>query len=154
MPELKPVDENYFDLAPVRFSHTWSIAQPAEAVWAELTSEQPLHWIRGLRIRWTSSHPFGVGTTRRAKSLGGLGVGDAYYFIWEEGRRQAFYFTRYSLPVFSGFAEDYLVEPAGTGRCTFAWRIALTPTPLGRGPLTKLSFAYAFRATGRYFNAA
>ena len=31
--------------------------------------------IRGLRIRWTSPWPFGVGTTRRVKSLGGLSVG-------------------------------------------------------------------------------
>lgn len=154
MPELKPVDQHYFGLAPQRFSHTWSIAQPAEEVWAELTSEQPLHWCRGLRIYWTSPRPFGVGTTRRATTLGGLGVGDAYYFVWEEGRRQAFYFTRYSLPVFTSFAEDYVVESAGIDRCNFTWQIALTPTALGRGPLNKLSFAYAFRATGRYFNAA
>lgn len=50
MPVLRPVDEGYFDLAPQRFSHTWSIARPAQAVWAELTSEQPLHWLRGLRL--------------------------------------------------------------------------------------------------------
>jgi len=151
---LEPVDESYFDLAPQRFSHSWSIAMPADAVWAELVSERPLHWIRGLRIRWTSPRPFGVGTTRRAKTLGGLAVGDAYFFVWEEGGRQAFYFTRYNLPVFTSFAEDYVVEPVGTDGCRFTWRIALTPTPFGRGPLNKLSFAYAFRATGRYFNAA
>jgi hypothetical protein len=154
VPALEPVDEGYFDLAPQRFSHSWLIARPADAVWAELVSERPLHWCRGIRIRWTSPRPFGMGTTRQAKTLGGLGVGDAYYFVWDEGRRQAFYFTRYSLPLFTSFAEDYVVAPAGTDRCRFTWRIALTPRSLGRGPLNKLSFDYAFRATGRYFNAA
>ena len=154
VPALKPVDESYFDLAPQRFSRSWSIARPADEVWAELVGEQPLYWCRGLRIRWTSPRPFGVGTTRRAKAMGGLSVGDAYFFIWEEGRRQAFYFARYNLPVFTSFAEDYLVEPEGTDHCRFTWQIALTPRPLGRGPLNKLLFDYAFRATGRFFNAA
>ncbi len=85
--------------------------------------------------------------------MGGLAVGDAYYFVWEEGRRQAFYFTRYNLPLFTSFAEDYIVEPEGIDRCRFTWRIALTPRPLGRGPLNKLSFNYGFRVTERYFNA-
>ena len=154
MPALEPVDESYFDLAPQRISQGWSIAKPADAVWAELVGEQPLHWCRGLSIRWTSPRPFGVGTTRRAKTLGGLSVGDAYYFIWEEGQRKAFYFTRYNLPLFTSFAEDYVVEPEGTDRCRFTWRIAWSPRPLGRGPLMKLSFDSAFRQTGRYFNAA
>lgn len=123
-------------------------------MWAERVSEQSLHWCRGFRIRWTSPRPFGVGTTRRAKALGRLSVGDAYFFVSQEGRRHAFYFTRYNLPVFTSFVEDYVVEPAGTDRCRFTWRIALTPSPLGRGPLNKVLFAYGFRATGRYFNAA
>jgi hypothetical protein len=37
------VDEGYFDLAPRRFSRSWSIATAAAAVWAELVSEQLLH---------------------------------------------------------------------------------------------------------------
>ena len=156
MPALKPVDESYFDSAPQRFSRTWSIARPAEAVWAELVNEQPLHWVRGLRLAWTSPRPFGVGTTRRGKMLGGLAVVDEYFFIWEEGRRYAFYLTRSSLPAFTSFAEDYLVEPAGTDGCTLTWRIGLTPSPLGRpgAPLNKLMVARTFRDTGRYFNAA
>ncbi len=40
---LEPVDETYFDHAPVRFVHTWSISRPAESVWAELVSDDPLH---------------------------------------------------------------------------------------------------------------
>jgi Polyketide cyclase / dehydrase and lipid transport len=156
VPVLKPVDERYFDLASQRFSHTWSIARPAQAVWAELTSEQPLHWLRGIRLAWTSPQPFGVGTTRRGKVLGGLAVVDEHFFIWEEGRRCAFYITRANLPAFISYAEDYLIEPAGSDGCSFTWRIALTPSRIGRpgGPLNKLAVAGCFRDTDRYFNAA
>ena len=79
---LEPVDEKYFERAPQRFAHTWSIAQPAEKVWAELVSEQPLHWLRGLRLRWTSAPPFGVGTTRQGKAMGGTMTIDEHFFIW------------------------------------------------------------------------
>ena len=156
MPSLEPVDDSYFERAPQRFSHTWSIAQPAEMVWGELVGNQPLHWCRGLSVRWTSPRPFGVGTTRAVKVLGGLSAGEEHFFIWEEGRRCAFYFRYANLPVFKSLAEDYLVEPDDTGRCRLTWRIGVTPSLLGKPgtPLNKLLFASFFHDTGRYFNAA
>lgn len=155
MPSLEPVGETYFEHAPQRFVHTWSIAQPAEKVWAELVSEQPLHWLRGLRLRWTSPRPFGVGTTRQGRMMGGLTTVDEYFFIWEEGRRYAFYATQMNVPIFKSFAEDYLVEPDAAERCRFTWRIAVTPSRLGRpgAPMNKLLANRTFRETGRYFNA-
>jgi hypothetical protein len=155
MPSLTPIDESYFDRAPQLFAHTWSIARSAEAVWGELVGERPLHWCRGLNLRWTSAPPFGVGTTRRAKVLGGLLTGDEHFFIWEEGRRYAFYFTHANLPVFTTVAEDYVVEADGADRCRFTWRVGLTPSTLGKpgAPLNKLLFSGFFRDTGRYFNA-
>jgi len=155
MPSLQPIDESYFDRAPQRFAHTWSIARPAEAVWAELVGQRPLHWCRGLNIRWTSPPPFGVGTTRQAKVLGLLS-GEEYFFIWEEGRRYAFYFTHANLPVFAAVAEDYVVEPDGADRCRFTWRVGLSPSALGKpgAPLNKLLFSRFFQDTGRYFSAS
>jgi hypothetical protein len=78
-----------------------------------------------------------------------------YFFIWEEGRRYAFYGTKASTPVFRRLAEDYLVEPDGPDRCRFTWTAALEPTPLGRlgGPLNGLLFKNLFADTRRYFKA-
>ena len=155
MPSLEPVADTYFDRAPERFVHTWSIACPAEKVWAELVGEQPLHWCRGLRLQWTSPRPFGVGTTRQAKMMGGAMTADEHFFIWDEGRRHAFYFAQVNMPIFTSFAEDYAVESDGVGRCRFTWRVGLTPSAFGRpgAPLNKLIFRRIFRDTGRYFNA-
>ena len=153
MPSLEPVDETYFDRAPQLFAHTWSIAQPTEKVWAELTSDQPLHWVRGLRLRWTSPRPFGVGTTRQGKSMG-LTI-DEHFFVWDEGTRYAFYVSQLNVPLFKAFAEDYVLEPDGADGCRFTWRIAMTPSTLGRpgAPLNKLMANRSFADTGRYFNA-
>ena len=155
MPSLEPVDETYFARVPQRFVHTWSIARPAEKVWAELVAEQPLHWLRGLRLRWTSSPPFGVGTTRQGKMMGGMTTIDEYFFIWEEGRRCAFYVTHMNAPIFKSFAEDYLVEPDGADRCRFTWHIAATPNALGRlgAPMNKMLAKRTFSDTSRYFSA-
>ena len=156
MPTLKPVDESYFEQAPQRFSHTWSIAKPAEAVWGELVGEQPLHWCRGLNIHWTSARPLGAGSTRKVKALGGVLRADEYFFAWEEGRRHSFYMTRANLPLFASLAEDYIVEPDGADACKLTWTIGITPSALGKpgGPVNKLLFAGFFRDTGRYFDAA
>jgi hypothetical protein len=155
MPSLEPVDETYFDRAPQRFVETWAIAQPAEKVWAELTGDKPLHWERGLRLQWTSPRPFGVGTTRQGKMMGGMTTLDEYFFIWEEGRRCAFYGTHMNVPTFKSFAEDYVVEPDGVDRCRFTWQIAMTPSALGRlsAPMNKMLANRTFHDTSRYFNA-
>jgi hypothetical protein len=153
---LDPVDETFFDSAPARYAHTWTVRRPAEQVWSELTSDRPLSWVRAVSLRWTSARPFGVGTTRQAKVLGGVLSLAEHFFIWEEGRRYAFYGTQVNAPLFKRFAEDYLVTPDGPAGCTFTWTIALEPTALGKpgGPVNALLFNSLFRDTSRYFGAS
>jgi hypothetical protein len=153
VPTLKPVVETFFDSAHTHYSHHWSIGHPAFEVWRELVGDRPLHWCRGVAINWTSPRPFSLGTTRQAKVLGGVLKIHERFFIWEEGRRYAFYATEASAPLFNCFAEDYIVEPDGPNRCTFTWKIALEPTALGKpcGPVNSLLFTSFFKDTTRYF---
>jgi hypothetical protein len=113
-----------------------------------LCRDGALDWCRGLRTRWISDRPFAVGTTREAKVLGLLTVQERY-FVWEEGRRQAFFVTEADLPLFRSLAEDYVIEPDGPDRCQFTWSAAAAPTTLGRpgAPLNKLLLESIFRAT-------
>lgn len=154
--DLQPVDESFFTSAPERYSDTFAIARPAEHVWADLEADKPLAWIRGLSLSWTSERPFGVGTTRQAASLGGAMKLKERYFIWEDGHRQAFYVTHANLPLFKRFAEDYVVEPDGAGRCRFTWTFALEPTALGRpgAPLNGFVFRRMFSETRRHYGAS
>lgn len=153
---LEPVDESFFSSAPERYSDTLAIARPAGEVWSEFVSERPLAWCRGLSLHWTSARPFGVGTTRRAASLGGAIKFKERYFIWDDGHRQAFYVTEANLPLFRRFAEDYVVEPDGADRCRLTWTFALEPTRLGRpgAPLNAFIFRRMFAETRRHFGAS
>jgi Polyketide cyclase / dehydrase and lipid transport len=153
--KLEPVDEGFLTSAPTRYCAAFAIARPAEEVWRELVSERPLHWCRGLSVHWTSERPFGVGTSRQAKVLGGAVALQERFFIWEEGRRYTFYATEANVPVFRRVLEDYVVEPDGPGKCRFTWTVALEPSSLGRlgGPVNRLIFKSLFADTRGYFNA-
>lgn len=155
MTAMLPADELFLASAPARYCDTFVIARPAEEVWRELVSEKPLDWCRALSIRWTSERPFGVGTTRQATVLRGAMKVQEHFFLWEEGRRHAFYVTAANLPAFRRLAEDYVVEPDGPDRCRFTWTIAGEPTPLGRlgGPTNGLLFKSLFTDTRRHFHA-
>lgn len=123
-----PVDESFFESAPIRLRRGFEVAKPAAEVWAEQTAEKPLGWCRILQdVSWTSPRPFGVGTTRTARALWGTTVLDERYFIWEEGRRKSFCVVRSTSPLFLRFAEDYLIEPTGDESCRFTWTIAYEP---------------------------
>jgi hypothetical protein len=152
---LQPVDEGFFDSAPVRYSRSFSIGRPADVVWQELVSDNSLHWCRGLSVKWTSPRPFAVGTTRQASVFGALKVQE-HFFIWEEGRRYAFYGTNMNLPLFTRLAEDYVVEPVGPDACTFTWRVGIEPSTLGKpgGPINDLLFKNFYGDTARYFKAS
>jgi hypothetical protein len=153
----QPIDETFFDRAPMRLSETFAIAKPAPEVWADLTSDDSLSWCRILdRITWTSPRPFSVGTTRTASSLRGTNVIRERYFRWEEGRRKSFYVVEASAPLFTRFAEDYLVEPTSATSCEFTWTIAVEPRgPLARalGPVNRRLLATLLTDTRRHYAA-
>jgi len=58
--KCKPVDESFFESAPMRLVGGFEIARPAAEVWGELCADDALHWCRILQdVRWTSPRPFG-----------------------------------------------------------------------------------------------
>ncbi len=150
----KPVEETFFDTAPFRLRAEFDILRPATQVWADLTADSPLTWCRILQsITWTSPRPFGVGTTRTARSIGAVNVLKERFFRWEEGRRQSFYVLEASVPLFRRFAEDYLVEPTSESSCRFAWTIAIEPRPAARivNPANRLLLGTLFRDTRKHY---
>jgi hypothetical protein len=124
----QPVDENFFESAPFRLSDTMAIARPASEVWADLTADDTLSWCRMIKgIEWTSPRPFGVGTTRTVRALGGAVALREQYFRWEDGHRKSFYVVDSSAPLFKRFAEDYVLVPDGESACRFTWTFAGEP---------------------------
>jgi hypothetical protein len=150
----QPVEETFLDAAPLRLSESFEIPRPAAAVWADLTADNPLSWCGLLRsITWTSPRPFGVGTTRTARTIGNATVIDERFFRWEEGRRKSFYVLECNVPFFRRFAEDYLVEPTAEAACRFTWTIAVEPHPLARpaNGATRRLLSTLLRDTRRHY---
>lgn len=150
-----PVEESFFESAPSVLRDAFEIPRPAAEVWGEITSERPLSWCRILRkVKWTSPRPFGVGTTRTVRSIAGAMLRE-HYFLWEEGRRHAFYVTETTLPVFRSLAEDYLVEPVSDDSCRFTWTIAIEPRPLTAilDPANRLLLGTLFHDTRKHYAA-
>lgn len=154
---VDPVEETFFDTAPLQFRDSFGIALPAERVWADLTCENPMPWCLILqRIERTSPRPFGAGTTRTARTFGGLIVLRERFFRWEEGRRYSFFVEVASIPGFRRHAEDFLVEPTSASSCRFSWTVAIEP----RSVTTIAKFAgkqvpgTAFRDTRRNYRVS
>jgi len=154
---MAATDENFIHQASRRVGLSVDVARPATAVWDDLTVDDPMSsYCRIIsRIDWTSPRPFTAGTTRTVRVLGGLFVFDESYVRWEEGRRKVFIGVRTNLPLIRRFAEDYLVEPTGAGRCRFTWTAVWEPTVLGRPlePVTHALFSSLVPDIRRHFTA-
>ena len=138
--DLEPVDEAFFRTAPHVYSFVQELPVTPERVWESLVSDHSVaDWTPLLHsIEWTSPRPLGVGSTRTVVLPGKALTIHEYFFLWEEGRRFSFYGVDASLPLFSRFAEDYVVEPSGTGT-RFTWTFALDGTGMSRPLLSVLS---------------
>jgi Polyketide cyclase / dehydrase and lipid transport len=152
--KCRPVDEAFFETAPMRLHAGFEIPRPAADVWGDLTRDSALHWCRILQdVRWTSPRPFGVGTTREVKALGGTNLLREHYFLWEEGRRHCFYVTETTAPIIKALAEDYTVEPRGADACRFTWTICVEPSAIGRpgGRVNRAILKTLFTDTARFY---
>jgi hypothetical protein len=156
--ELASPDEDFIAQAKSKVSLSVDVGRPAQDVWRELTADSPMaSYCRIIsRIDWTSPRPFGVGTTRRVRVLGGMFVIDERYVRWEEGRRKSFVGVGMNLPLLRRFAEDYVVEPVGDDRSRFTWTAAWEPTAFGRpmAPVTRALFASLVPDIRSHFTSA
>jgi hypothetical protein len=129
---LDPADADFFGSAPHVFTYQKRFAAPPATVWEQLTSDDSIAAWGPLTkdVNWTTPRPFGVGTTREVVAAGGAVMRERF-FIWNEGSRHAFWAYESSLPFFTRFAEDYVVEPDGDATL-FTWTLAMEP----KGALT------------------
>jgi hypothetical protein len=124
---LESADADFFESAPHIFTYQRRFAASPAQVWEQLTSDVSISaWGPAIKsVTWTSPRPFGVGTTRDVVALGGA-TSRERYFRWDEGRRHSFAVYESTLPIFTRFAEDYIVEPDGNDTL-FTWVLAIEP---------------------------
>lgn len=156
---LEPVDESFFRNAPIVHRYPVKLPVPPEQVWAQISSDESLSAWRGLRVprlTWTSPRPFGVDTTREVVlPLSAMTVRERF-FRWDEGKGYSFYVYEANRPGIRRFAEDYVIEPDGSG-AQFTWTIAIEPQPRIApvmkllSPVNKQAFGQVARGAKSYF---
>ena len=142
----QPVDNRFFDDAPWIYRNEVDLDWSVERVFADWEdAESWPQWFGGVKkIEWTSQKPFGVGTTRTV-TLESMKVFE-HFFNWEPNKRLSFYFLGTSAPAFRRFAEDYQLEPRGSG-CHFKYTVAIDPNLLLRvgAPIARGQFDAMFK---------
>lgn len=158
---LEPADAALFDDAPQLHRFPVHLDVAPERVWASLASDESIAaWPLGpgmhITLRWTSPRPFGIGTTREVVLPFGAMTVRERFFRWDEGKGYSFYVESANRPGIRRFAEDYVIEPDGTGSL-FTWTIAIEPMPRAARivglttPLNRLAFGRTAAAAKRYF---
>ena len=145
--KCKEVDLSFLETAPIKFVNIVTLDSTPQRVFEVF--EDPKAWPRWfkdiIKVEWTTPKPFGVGTTRVVT----LKTMKAYekFFIWETGKRFAFYFTATSIPFAKAFCEDYQLEELGDGKTKFTYTVVYEPNLLLKmtGPIVKLILGNMFK---------
>lgn len=133
---LDPVDDRFFEEAPLVIPATVELAAAPEQVWEALGSDRMWSWVPALdRLRWTTPH--GPGAIRMLR-IGRLVTVEEEFYRWEPARRATFRVVRQSRRVLGGLAEDFLLEPTAAGT-RLTWTMALRPRLPGAAALAPLT---------------
>lgn len=142
-----PVDNAFFDNAPMRFVNTVDLDAPPRDVFATLADAATWpRWFPGMRrATWTSARTHAPGSTRRV-ALPMLTL-DEQFFRWQPDRRLSFYVTGQSQPLVHALAEDYLLDEVALNKTRFTYTVAMEPRIAVRlgGSLARAYFDSMFR---------
>jgi hypothetical protein len=135
--ELKPIDDAFFETAPIVIPATVELKAPPERVWEALGSDAMWSWAPIIdQLVWTTGRPQTVGAIRRLRLLKAVTIEEEFY-RWEPDpptRRATFRVTAQSRRMFDGLAEDFLLEPSAGGGTRLTWTMAMAPRGLPGAP--------------------
>jgi hypothetical protein len=131
---LPPIDDSFFDEAPIVIPATVELDATAERVWKALGSDAMWSWAPIVdQVQWITPRPHAAGSIRRLRLLKAVTVEEDFY-RWDEERRATFRVTQQSRRLFDGLAEDFLLEPSAGGGTRLTWTMAMAPRGLPAPP--------------------
>jgi len=123
---VRPVDDSFFETAPLVIPVTVELPAPPDAVWAALGSDEMWSWLPLLdRLRWLTPRPLARGAVRVLRVARLFSI-EEHFYRWEEGRRATFHVVSSTRPVIDALAEDFVLEPTATGT-RLTWTMAVEP---------------------------
>lgn len=133
------VDLDFLDTAPLRLTFAGTLRAMPEAVFAAIADDVAAlpRWYGAVAAaEYAGAAPFGVGTRRRVKLVGGVAFHERI-IAWDSPDRYAYRVERTTVPGIRAMADKWTIRwtPAGT---RLAWTIAVDAA---------LPAAAAFRAS-------
>jgi hypothetical protein len=130
--KLNPIDDAFFESAPLVVPAVVDLDAPPARVWEVLGSDDMWSWAPIIdQLVWLTSRPQTVGATRRLRLLK-VNVIEEEFYRWDDNRRATFRVTQQTRPLLNGLAEDFLLDPLDGGartRLTWTMAIALKGVP-------------------------
>jgi Polyketide cyclase / dehydrase and lipid transport len=122
---LAPIDDEFFSTAGLILPVTIDLAHSPEQVWATLGSDRMGEWMSVLdRAEWLSPRPLRPGSKRTVRLMRAITVLEDWY-VWDEPHRATFRAESISLPVVSGWAEDFRLQRLPDGGTRLHYVMAL-----------------------------
>jgi hypothetical protein len=140
---LRPIDDRFFDEAPIVVPATVELDASPAKVWEALGSDAMWSWAPIIdQLVWLTPRPQSAGAVRRLRMFKVNTIEEEFY-RWEEGRRATFRVTRQTRRLLDGLAEDFLLEPSAGGGTRLTWTMAIAPRLPGAGAVGRLAPALA-----------
>jgi carbon monoxide dehydrogenase subunit G len=134
---VRPVDDSFFETAPLVIPVTVELDASPAAVWEALGSDRMWSWLPVLdRLRWLTPRPLTQGAVRVLR-VARLFTIEEHFYRWDDERRATFHVTSATRPVLNALAEDFVLEPTATGT-RLTWTMAVDPKLPGARLLGKL----------------
>jgi hypothetical protein len=123
---LKPIDDAFFQSAPLVVPASVELDATPARVWAALGSDEMWSWAPIIdQVTWITPRPHAAGAVRRLRLLKVNTIEEEFY-RWDDERRATFRVTRQSRPLLDGLAEDFLLDPLdGGARTRLTWTMAI-----------------------------
>jgi hypothetical protein len=125
---LEPIDDSFFDTAPTVVPVVVELPNAPEQVWEALGSDEMWSWAPVIdQLTWLTPRPLAEGCVRRLR-LAHLATLEEEFYRWEAPHRATFRVTKVSRKLFSGLAEDFVLDPLPGGGTKLTWTMAIAPT--------------------------
>ena len=129
---VRPVDDSFFETAPLVVKVAVDLKATPADVWEALGSDEMWSWMPLLdRLRWLTPRPHATGAVRVLR-VARLFEIEEHFYRWDQGRRATFHVTSSTRPVLRALAEDFVLDPIPEGT-RLTWTMAVEPRlPGGR----------------------
>lgn len=122
---LKPIDDAFFQEAPLVVPATVQLDAPVERVWEALGSDAMWSWAPIIdQVEWITPRPHAAGSIRRLRMFK-LNTIEEEFYRWDINQRATFRVTHQTRGLLDGLAEDFLLEPTPSGGTALTWTMAI-----------------------------